>query len=64
MEMKQIKLKIYLYHRKTPITAILPNKQYVERLLDELNSTKDYVTFGEIIFKRTDVRLCVTTGQD
>lgn len=58
MEMEQIKLKIFLNQKKTPIIAIINDEKYIEMLLSELNAPKEYIKFGNIMFKKTDFVRC------
>lgn len=58
MEMKQIKLKIYLKSKRIPIVAILPNESYIDEFYRELNSRTECVRFGKIIFRVEDLRYC------
>ena len=59
MKVNKIKLKIYLKDRIIPLVANIPSERYVDDFLNELSSMKEYITFGEITFKRIDVRLVI-----
>lgn len=59
MKVNKIKLKIYLKYRKMPLTADIPSEKYVDDFLNELSSIKEFITFGEITFKREDIRLVI-----
>lgn len=59
MTINKIKIKIYLKDRLYPLKADLPSDKYVDDFMFELSSAKEYITFGEITFKRADVKLVV-----
>lgn len=63
MEVKQITLKIFLKSKKMPIVAIVSDEKYINDLLFEVNSLKDYVKFGDIIFKKSDFIRCEIRGK-
>ena len=56
--MEQIKVKIKIKGRLRPFLLIVSSKAQIQKVVDEMNGTNEFLTFGGLIINKSLIEWC------
>ena len=57
--MEQIKVKIKIKGRLRPFLLIVSSRAQIQKMIDEMNGTNEFLTFGGLIINKSLIEWCV-----
>ena len=56
--MEQIKVKIKIKGRMRPFLLIVSSRAQIQKMIDEMNGTHEFLTFGGLIINKSLIEWC------
>ena len=56
--MEQIKVKIKIKGRLRPFLLIVSSRAQIQKMIDEMNGTNEFLTFGGLIINKSLIEWC------